>query len=311
MSTFDLRGMEEHSGRLAIDDRGYSVSYRVFGTGQESFLHLHGGPGAGSTLALPFATLARSAGVKVAIYDQLGCGQSDHPNDPSLWTIRRFTDEVEAVRVGLALGQIHLMGRSWGGMLALQYALDYPGNLRSLILSNTAADAAAMSASVQKRYMELPAEVYRDVLRYTHGETLSVERFTDMMAEFLGRHMRRPTPFDPDVAKRYWLSGRIAPMERFLDNASFRALWGPKITQCTGPITQWNVTDRLQEIKVPTLILCGWYDEIAPELHRMMADRIPDNEFIIFGNSSHLITEEKEGANYLGVISNFLQRVSV
>lgn len=302
--------IEETNGKIVIDEEGHSVFYRIFGVGDESFLHLHGGPGAGSGRALPFAALARAPDIKVILYDQLGCGQSDKPDDPSLWTVRRFVEEVEAVRRRLNLGKLHLMGRSWGGMLALQYALDYPDNLKSLILSNTGADGAECAAALHRLYSELPVEVYRKVLRYIRGEDLSQAELHDMMAEFMGRHMRRTTPFNLEESKAFWLSGPLAGLESFLKLQSFQTLWGSNIAQCTGPIAQWSVADRLHEIKAPTLILCGLYDEIPPEVHKTMAKRIPDNEFIIFGNSSHLITEEKESAAYLGVISNFLSRVT-
>jgi proline-specific peptidase len=296
-----------HEGRLRIDPRGHSVHYRVYGDGPETLLSVHGGPGAGSDLDVPFAELTSAGKIRVVIYDQLGCGRSDRPDDPSLWTIRRFVDEIDAVRTGLGLGRVHLIGRSWGGILALQYALDYQANLQSLIVTNSGADGTAISRAVQKRYMELPVDVYRQVLRYNHGEAMPPSEVYEFLAEFEGRFLRRPTPFDLEEAKRYWLA--LPPWyDELTQLQSFQTLWGTKITQCTGPIRDWSALARLREIRVPTLIMCGWYDETPMELHREMADLIPDNEFIVFGHSSHLITHEKEAPAYLGVIENFVTR---
>src|SRR5262249_5190315 len=161
------------------------------------------------------------------------------------------------------------------------------------IVSNSGADGTQISAAVQRRYMELPTEAYRQILRYNHGEKLTNEELYDVLAEFEGRFLRRPTPFDLDEAKKYWLD--MPPWyEELTSLQSFQTLWGTKITQCTGPIRDWTVVERLHDIKAPSLILCGWFDETPMELHRVMADRIPYNEYVIFGNSSHIITEERE-----------------
>jgi pimeloyl-ACP methyl ester carboxylesterase len=87
-------------------------------------------------------------------------------------------------------------------------------------------------------------------------------------------------------------------------------MWGPHEFLCNGPLLDWDVTERLPEIGVPTLILCGWYDEVTIDCHRTLADGIPDNEFLIFGNSSHCTILEKEADAYLGAIRHFVDRVT-
>ena len=91
---------------------------------------------------------------------------------------------------------------------------------------------------------------------------------------------------------------------------AYFAMWGPHEFLLTGTLADWDVTDRLGEISVPALILCGWYDEVDLRCHRILADGILDNEFVIFGNSSHVTILEKEGDSYLAVIGDFVRRAS-
>ena len=123
-----------------IPFRGYRTWYRVVGDaeqpGKSPLLCLHGGPGSGHFYLEPLEALAET-GRRVILYDQLGCGNSDVPEDLSTYTVSLYVDEVTAVRKALGLESLHILGHSWGGMLAMEYALTQPDGLRSLILSNT------------------------------------------------------------------------------------------------------------------------------------------------------------------------------
>jgi pimeloyl-ACP methyl ester carboxylesterase len=91
---------------------------------------------------------------------------------------------------------------------------------------------------------------------------------------------------------------------------AYQAMWGPNEIVCTGSLLSWDVTDRLAEISVPTLIVTGWYDAVSLDAHRVLAERIPDNEYVIFGNSSHMLLKEKEADAYLAVVKSFIHRRS-
>ncbi len=131
---------DEREGRLVIDEAGHEIYYRLFGSGPETLVGLHGGPGPITAYLARLGELAGD-GLQVLLYDQLGSGRSDRPDDDSLWAVPRFVEEVETVRTELGLGRVHLYGQSWGGMLALQYVLDHPEGVKSLVLSNTASSA--------------------------------------------------------------------------------------------------------------------------------------------------------------------------
>jgi proline iminopeptidase len=124
-------------GRLAIAG-GHEIYYQIHGEAPNSLVGLHGGPGGDLTSLTRFAELSDDA-LQVVLYDQLGGGRSDRPDDPSLWTMARFVSELDELRSRLDLGQMHLVGRSWGGFLGLQYTLDHPESVRTLCVSNAGA----------------------------------------------------------------------------------------------------------------------------------------------------------------------------
>ena len=150
--------------------RGYRTWYEVVGElpapdGKLPLLVLHGGPGLPHDYLEALARLAE-AGRPVIFYDQLGCGKSDHPDDATLWVMETFVEEVGAVRDALELDQVHILGHSWGGWLALQYALSQPAGLVSLVLASTCASIPAFAAETRRLKESLPAEVHPGILRH-------------------------------------------------------------------------------------------------------------------------------------------------
>lgn len=292
-------------GRLRIDAAGHEIYYRLFGSGPETLVGLHGGPGADHRYLLRLGELAHGS-LQVLLYDQLGSGQSDRPDDNALWTVPRFVEELEAVRAGLGLGQVHLFGQSWGGMLALQYVLDRPRGVKSLLLSNTGSSTLAILRGMTQLRAELPAEILLPLLRHEATGDWAHPEYREAFHRLYARHLRRATPFEPERSLAE-LQQILLPLMKEMGPA-YGAMWGPQEFVCTGPLLEWNVTARLGEIAVPTLILCGWYDELTVGVHRILADGIRDNEFLIFGNSSHVIILEKEADAYLGAIRDFVTR---
>jgi proline iminopeptidase len=292
-------------GRLAIDDAGHEVFYRRFGAGEEAVVALHGGPGADHEYLLALAGLAGDD-LAVVLYDQLGGGRSDRPDDDSLWTAPRFAAELEAVRTGLRLGPMHLYGQSWGGILALEYALTHPAGVRSLVLSNTGASVPEIVQGMARMRADLPPDMYATMLRHEAAGTFQDPEYTAAVDELYLRHFRRATPFQPDRSRRELAEARarLNPVGR-----PYGVMWGPNEFVCTGNLLDWDVRARLGEIAAPTLVLCGLYDEVCLDAHRTLAEGIPDNEFVIFGNSSHIVLFEKEAPAYLDAVRSFLARV--
>jgi len=291
-------------GRLEVED-GYSIAYRIFGTGRGTLLGLHGGPGVSSRYLDRLSEVV-GGDLKLVLYDQLGGGDSDRPDDPSLWQIPRFIREVETVRKTLDLGVVTLLGQSWGGMLALAYTLEYPERVNALVLSNTYASGKHYLLDVSEHRMALGADLHALMLRREFEGNLDAPDYQDAVLELNSRHLRRSSPYAP-IRSRREFEEIAAPY--LADIGPAYALWGPHEFRGTGPEAYFDISDRLHEISVPALILCGWYDELSPKrCSRPLADRIPDNEYVVFGNSSHLTILEKEADLYLAVIRDFLER---
>lgn len=299
-----------NEGKLPIDGEGNSIYYRFAGRGGETMVCLHGGPGQGQGYLKVMEDI-QVENLRLLLYDQLGSGKSD-PGRNVTWRVERFVAELETVRKKLQLGRIHLYGHSWGGMLAQQYAIDFPANVKSLILSNTGPNMSAIMGTIQQLQSKLPEKHYKSIIKATSGRAVDEKDLDEAKLEFNAQYLRRETPFEINDSKEKFKM--MFPATRESYGPAFNGLWGEDrfgcgCAPCNGPLLDWNVTDKLDRIKGPTLILCGMYDEITPELHLELARRIPDNEFVIFGNSSHFITQEKEHHLYLAVIENFMRRM--
>lgn len=291
-------------GRITVE-QGYTIAYRVYGKGTRTLVGLHGGPGPSSAY-IERLNEVLGDDMRLVLYDQLGSGDSDWPDDPSLWHVQRFIDEVETVRTALDLGVVSLYGQSWGGMLALAYTLHYPANVEALVLSNTYANGTAYLLDISDHRVSLGAARHAAMLRHEGAGTLDDPEYLDAVAELYARHVFRTSPYDAEASRA---GLKKIDEQYFPAMGPAYALWGPHEFMGTGPQAHYDITDRLPEIAVPALIVCGWFDELTPErCSRPLAEGIPDNEYVVFGNSSHLTILEKEAEAYLAVIRDFLQR---
>ena len=285
---------------------GARLRWWLHGEADETLLVLHGGPGAGTAYLEPLAALAGD-GLQVLLFDQLGSGASDRPDDPSLWTMQRHVEEVERVRTTLGLGRVHLLGQSFGGFLALEYVLGHPDAVGSLVLSNTAASVPEVVRHMTQLRAALDPAAFATLLRHEAAGTTDHPDYTSVVADLYARHLRRTHPWDP-ARSRAEYDATIAPLLADLGPA-YVEMWGQNEFLATGNLIDWDVTDRLGEVRVPALVLCGLHDELGVPLHATLADRLPDNEFVIFGNSSHLPFRERDAEAYLDVVRGFLRRV--
>ena len=292
-------------GWIDLEDGTGRVRYWRHGQGDETLLVLHGGPGAGHRYLASLAELA-DAELSVVLYDQLGSGESTRPDDPELWTMDRSVRETETVRRELDLGPVHLLGQSFGGFVALEYALAHPESVRSLILSNTAASAAETVRHMHSLRGELPPMRYRTLIAHEAAGTTDDPAYQDVVGELYARHLRRSHPYEPERSRAEY-GALVAPLLADL-GPPYEAMWGSNEFLCTGTLISWDVTDRLGDVAAPTLILCGLHDELGVPLHQTLAAGIPDNQFVIFGNSSHLPFLERDRAAYIDVVRGFIER---
>jgi pimeloyl-ACP methyl ester carboxylesterase len=261
-------------GRIPF--RAFETWYRDVGPeGGVPLLCLHGGPGSTHNYFEPLEQLDR----RVVFYDQLGCGASDRPDDPDLWTLGLFLDELRTVREALGLERIHLLGTSWGAQLALEYVLGKPEGVVSLTLNAppTAAETWAAEAA------RLRAPLAED-------ESAAEE-------EFWRLHVCRLDPW-PECVQR----GREQKGKQ-----PYEVMWGPQEWEPTGRLRDWDVRPRLGEIELPTLITSGRYDCCTPKLAEEAHRGIPGSEWVLFEDSSHTAFVE-EPERYRAVLSDFLER---
>lgn len=290
--------LPEQEGFVPIN--GYRVWYRSVGGGsdQEGFplLVLHGGPGAPHDYLENLEALA-SETRRVIFYDQLGCGHSDQPDDPSLCQVSRFADEVGTIRQELGLDRVHILGQSWGGMLAIEYALRQPQGLVSLILANTTSSIPLWVAEANRLRAELPPEVNATLLRHEEAGTTSDPEYNEAMDVFYARHVCRIRPMPEFVQRAFDKIGFV-----------YNYMNGPSEFHVIGVIKDWDRTDRLSEIHIPTLILSGRYDESTPLINEVLHRGIVGSEWVILENSSHLAHVE-EPELYMQTVQAFLNRV--
>jgi proline-specific peptidase len=288
-------------GRIAF--HGYSTWYRIVGDhegpGKLPLLTLHGGPGAGHDYLESLDAIA-ATGRRVIYYDQLGCGNSSLPRPaPELWTIPLYVEEVGAVREALGLDQIHLLGQSWGGWLAQEYMLTQPPGVASLILAGTSASIPETVAEMNRLRRELPPNVQKALDDNEAAGTTHSTEYEAATMEFYKRHLCRLDPI-PEFVLRTFDALQKNP-------EVYNTMNGPSEFYIIGTIKDWDVRNRLGEIRLPTLITTGRYDEITPAVQETLHRGIAGSEWVIFENSSHLAHAE-EPTRYCQVLDEFLSR---
>lgn len=288
--------MQEQTGYIPVVN-GYRVWYKIVGGGDAHevvpLLILHGGPGCPHDYLENLAALA-SEKRRVIFYDQLGCGNSDLPADTSLWTVERFTDEIDIVRKALGLEQVHILGQSCGGMLGIEYAIRQPAGLVSLILADSMPSMVLWVEEANRLRAELPPGVNETLLRHERAGTTDSPEYHEAVAVFNKRHVNR-LEVTPEFVQR--ANARTGFIYNYMN--------GPSEFHVTGVIKNWDRTDRLGDIKAPTLIISGKYDESTPRLNEILEEGIPNSDWVLFEHSSHLPHIEEE-TKFMQTVSAFL-----
>jgi proline-specific peptidase len=234
----------------------------------------------------------------VVFYDQLGCGKSDIPDDTSLWRIDRFVEEVDAVRAGLGLERIHLLGQSWGGWLAIEYMLGKPAGIVSLTLASTSASSLGFVREVRKLVQALPPDVRETIERCEREGTTVSPEYIGACFVFYQKHLCRMQPWPPEML-RTGMNIQATPVYHFM--------WGPSEFTVTGNLKDWDRTDRAGEITAPTLITVGRYDEIPLPLAEQMHHAVAGSKLVVFEESAHSAHAE-EAELYAQTLRDFLRR---
>lgn len=262
---------------------------------------LHGGPGATHDYLLSLTDLARD-GRPVVHYDQLGNGRSTHYPDRGgdFWTVELFVRELHNLVEELGIGdRHHVLGQSWGGFLAQEYALTHPPGLRSLVLANTAASLPDFAAETNRLRADLPPGVEATLRHHEEAGTTDDPSYEEACQVFYSRHLCRLDPWPDDILEAF------AWIER--DPTVYHTMNGPSEFHVIGSIKDWQSTDRLDSIDVPTLLVSGRFDEATPRLQEALQSGIRGAEWVLFEESSHMPhLEERE--RYMQVVGEWLAR---
>lgn len=296
--------MTTHEGRMSW--RGHETWYRVVGDLDPTstltpVVICHGGPGASHDYCEPITDLSRF-GRACILYDQLGCGKSQHlPDAPGeFWTPQLYKDELVELTRELGIADRHVVvGQSWGGMLAMEYALDHPAGLRGIVVADSPASLPLWVAEANRLRQDLPADVQEALTRHELAGTTSEPEYEAAVQVFYDRHLCR-VPW-PDCVKRSF-------DQMALDPTVYHTMNGPSEFHVIGSLKEWDITDRLHEITTPTLLVSGRYDEATPLIVGQIHDRIPGAEWELFEQSSHMPHVEEPDA-FLARVEAFLQAV--
>jgi proline iminopeptidase len=261
-------------------------------------LLLHGGPGATHEYLLAFDSFLPAAGVEFYYYDQLGSGWSDQPDDPSLWTIERFVDEVEQVRVALGLTRENfvLYGQSWGGVLAIEYALAHQEHVKALVISNMMASIPAYNAYAND--VLIPAQ---DADTIAEVKALEAAGDTDnprydelLMGEHYVKHVLR-------LPVEEWPEPVVRSFSR-INKSIYVPLQGPSELGASGLLSDWDRVADLERIDVPALVIGAEHDTMDPAHLRDMAARLPRGSYLHCPDGSHLAMYDDQETYMRGLV---------
>jgi len=261
-------------------------------------LLLHGGPGATHEYFEAFDSYFPRAGYEYYYYDQLGSAYSDQPKEPSLWELPRFVDEVEQVRkaLGLTNDSFYLLGHSWGGMLAIEYALAHQKNLKGLIVSNMMASIPAYNEYAQKVLMpQMDQKVLAQVKALEAKKQYEHPRYMELLVpNFYTRHLlRMPADQWPDPVNRAFAR---------LNRQIYVPMQGPSEMGASGKTEKWDRSGDLKTIAVPTLIIGARHDTMDPSYMEMMSKQVQKGRYLYCPNGSHLAMYDDQKTYFDGLI---------
>jgi len=286
-----------------IPFRGYETWYRIVGAAEEPgklpLLCLHGGPGVPHEYLESLEAMA-ATGRRVIFYDQLGCGNSTHVDNPALWTVELFVEEVDVVRRALGLERLLILGQSWGGMLTMQYMLTQPQGVASITIASSPSSMSMWLAEANRLRGELPADVQATLIAHEAAGTTDSAEYLAAMQVFYDRYVCRVVPNPPYVQRAFAKLNEWPQV--------YHTMNGPSEFHVIGVIKDWDVTPRLGEINAPALITSGRYDEATPWIAETVQKGIRGSKWVVFEESAHLAHAE-EPERYMAVLADFLARV--
>ena len=275
----------------------FKVWTKRFGNNPKiKILLLHGGPAMTHEYMECFETFFQKQGFEFYEYDQLGSYYSDQPKDSSLWTVDRFVEEVEQVRqaIGADSSNFYILGNSWGGILAMEYALKYQKNLKSLLVANMVASAPEYAKYAEEVLAkQMKPEVLAEVKELEAKKDFANPRYMELlMPNFYKEHLCRLTDF-PDGFNRSM---------KHANGEIYTMMQGPSEFGISGRLANWDIKNRLKEITVPTLMVGAKHDTMDPKAMEEQSKMVKKGQFLYCPNGSHLSMWDDQKVFMTGVI---------
>lgn len=274
----------------------FNVWTKRFGNNPKiKVLLLHGGPAAGHEYMEAFESFFPKEGFEFYEYDQLGSSYSDQPNDSSLWTIDHFVDEVEQVRTALNLDKnnFYLLGHSWGGILAIEYALKYQNNLKGLIISNMMSSCPDYGKYSEVLAKDIDPKVVTEIKQLEAKKQYDNPRYEELLIpNFYAKHICRLQKWPEPVVRSF----------RHLNKEIYTMMQGPSEFGISGRLANWDRKADLPKIVVPTLTIGGKYDTMDPEHMKWMSTQVKNGSYLYCPNGSHMSMYDDQQTYMKGVI---------
>jgi proline iminopeptidase len=267
-------------------------------------LLLHGGPGCTHEYFEPCDSYLPAAGIEYYYYDQLGSYYADQPDIPELWELPRFVDELEQVRVALGLdaSNFFLLGHSWGGILALEYALRYQQHLKGLVISNMMASIPAYNEYAERVLMPgMDAAVLAEIKALEVAEDYQNPRYMELLMQhhYVHHVLRKPVGDWPDSAERAF---------RHLNPKVYIPMQGPSELGASGKLVNWDRTADLGRIAVPTLTIGARHDTMDPAHMARMARAVQQGRYLNCPDGSHMAMFDDQQRYFAGLV-DFLRDI--
>jgi proline iminopeptidase len=288
-------GLTPNEGYIEVE--GGQVWYQIVGSGSATpLLLLHGGPGAPSHYLKPLERIGVDR--PVIFYDQLGAGRSTAPADNSLWTIERFINELAQVRAALGLEEVHILGHSWGSMLAMDYMLTEPEGVKSLTFASPALNVSRWTEDARELLKALPEDTRELIEQHESQGTTDSPEYQEAVMDYYKMYLTRSDPWSPDL---------LAAFEEF-NTELYGYMWGPSEFTATGTLQDYNREADLPSLNLPVLFTTGRYDEATPDTVRHFHSLVPGSEMLVFENSAHMTMLDEPEA-YAEALRSFLNKV--
>lgn len=288
---------ELKSGEGFVNVTGGKIWYKIVGEGSETpLVLLHGGPGFPSYYLNPLAELSNER--PVIYLDQFGCGRSDDNKNKALMTVETFVEQLEQLTDSLGLNKFHLYGHSWGTMLGMDYYLRNPDRVKSLIFASPCLSISKWEADCKELIKTLPDSIQTAI--ETNEKTGNYESlaYQNAINIFYQNFVARKLPWDANIDSTF--AGANMDMYNYM--------WGPSEFTASGTLQNYDRTEKLKEIKIPSLYMCGEFDEARPSTVRYYQSLTPGSDFVVINDAAHISMHDNPTQNNQE-INKFLRKI--